>query len=188
MSNAGHSNDNYANENHQDRHSVGETRPKYDFYNNNSNFLIDQNVGVNTNTSNGHVSANADRSNSFKRANSNNSGTQQDKLSAGPAPAALHSSGGSFGSYQHYRRTGNSASFPRTSKLGGSSFVVAKQDVLMNIQCACHQDGIRRAQKSIMRSAGGVKQPILLSSDSTANCGQCGQFFAIRVSKFQFES
>lgn len=144
MSNAGTTNENYPAENPQDRLSMGDNRPQYDFYNNNSNFLIDQNVGVN-NTSNGQVSANADRSNSFKRANSNNSGTNQDKLSAGPAPAALHSSGGSFGSYQHYRRTGNSSSFPRPSKLGGSSFVVAKQDVLMNIQCACLQDGIRRA-------------------------------------------
>lgn len=82
---------------------MGENRPSYDFYQNNSNFLIDQNVGVNNTSSNGQsngqVSATADRSNSFKRANSNNSGTNQDKLSAGPAPAALHSSGGSFGSF-----------------------------------------------------------------------------------------
>ena len=52
MSNAATTNENYPVENAQDRLGMGDNRPQYDFYNNNSNFLIDQNVGVN-NTSNG---------------------------------------------------------------------------------------------------------------------------------------
>lgn len=61
-----------------------------------------------------------------------------------------------------------------------------RTNLMSMITCPCHQK-TRAARpqaqhlRNQVRAHLGCKQPILQSTDLTANCGQCGQFYAIKV-------
>lgn len=62
-----------------------------------------------------------------------------------------------------------------------------------SLNCPCHSLSTLQAQNkqkfarhpsqlvSIMKADMGHKQPMLASSEATANCGHCGQFYAVKV-------
>jgi hypothetical protein len=50
------------------------------------------------------------------------------------------------------------------------------------IKCPCFIEPPAQLQNSHTRAHKGRKQPILHSSENTANCGHCGQFYAVKVS------
>ena len=111
-----------------------------------------------------------------------NSRSQQRDSSGGPAPAVqsngLHSSGGSFGSsYKTFNNPGMIRS--RTTGL----LATTKHNILSMIKCPCHEKASgRNLTRDIVRAHRGKRQPIIQSSDNTANCGQCGQFYGVKVS------
>ena len=50
------------------------------------------------------------------------------------------------------------------------------------IKCPCFIEPPAQFQNSHIKAHKGKKQPILHSSEKTANCGHCGQFYAVKVS------
>ena len=95
---------------------------------------------------------------------------------SGTTGVGLHSSGGSIGAHSY--RTINAPGMARSRTQGRIMNSQVKKNKLSQIICPCSN------QPTHLKSgvSRGAKQPILMSSESTANCGQCGQFFAIKVS------
>ena len=102
----------------------------------------------------------------------------------GPPAGGLHSSGGSTGPHSYKTVSGSNLARSRThGRIGGVSNQ-NKSNILARIKCPCLLEAAIQLQNGHMRAHKGKKQPILHSSENTANCGHCGQFYAIKVSTF----
>jgi hypothetical protein len=110
-------------------------------------------------------------------------GVGANSLSQGGPPAGgLHSSGGSTGPHSYKTVSGSNLVRSRThGRIGGVSSH-NKSNILSMIKCPCFIEPPAQLQNSNIRAHRGKKQPILHSSENTANCGHCGQFYAVKVS------
>jgi len=121
--------------------------------------------------------------NSYQNGPRNSRSQQRTESSGGPAPAVhsngLQSSGGSFGSHSY--KTFNNAGMIRSRTHG--LLATTKQNILSMIKCPCHEKVPgRNMTRDFVRAYRGKRQPIIQSSENTANCGQCGQFYGVKVS------
>lgn len=110
-------------------------------------------------------------------------GVGANSLSQGGPPAGgLHSSGGSTGPHSLTTVSGPNLARSRThGRIGVSSH--NKSNILSMIKCPCFIEPPAQLQNNLNRAHRGRKQPILHNSENTANCGHCGQFYAVKVSK-----
>ena len=111
-------------------------------------------------------------------------GSQPRADSAGAPPGALsggglHSSGGSIGSHSYKTSSGGMVRSRTQGRISSTKSILAM------IKCPCDPNPNNQknnTRRDLIRADRGKKQPILLCSENTANCGMCGQFYAIKVS------
>ena len=93
----------------------------------------------------------------------------------------LQSSGGSTGPHSYKTVSGANIARSRThGRIAGISNQ-NKSNILSMIKCPCFIEPATPAHNAHMKPFRGKKQPILHSSENTANCGHCGQFYAVKV-------
>lgn len=116
-----------------------------------------------------------------KRADSSGPAPGVNSLSQGGHPmGALQSSGGSTGPHSYKTVSGANNARSRThGRIAGISNQ-NKSNILSMIKCPCFIEPMTPAPNAHMRPHRGRKQPILHSSENTANCGHCGQFYAVK--------